>query len=318
MELEKLNLKNKTLESNIVSISVIFANTWMTLISPVMIGLFISKLYSAESHFTNTESGFTAIAIIIHVALALILYQSGSRHSNSVEIDKLIQENKHLKNEVIPKAAEVYNSAAAQQIVVYLMTLELESLVAAINEKDNSCPIDERWDDWKKGLGSIMLHLAKHRVPLFGYTGDSLYNIALYLHNKESDELFIMWRMHDDRLSTSDRRWKPGMGHVGLAFIQQEAKICHDIFQSTELANSSTNDPSDQHKYRSFLSIPITDSFGSDSGKRPLGVLVFTSSSAGQFDWERDKIFTLTVVKLLSIYIERNVIAWAGVENEQA
>lgn len=312
MDLRQLNLKNKKIESNITSISLIFSSTWMTLISPVIIGLCISKLFSPDNNFTKTEIGFTAIAIAIHITLGLILYAATSRHSNSIEIDDLIAENKHLKKDVIPKAQMLYQTTTTQQSVIYLMTLELESRIADINAKPDDYPKSNRWEDWENGLKAILGHLTHHRSALFGYDGNSLYNMALYGYIKGDDELAIIWRKHDDRMSTSGRRWKPGFGHVGLAFVQQEAKICHDIFESTELANSSTNDETDKAKYRSFLSIPIRDSLESEDGKKPLGVLVLTSSSAGQFDWERDKFFTLTIAKLLSIYIERNVTAWVG------
>jgi hypothetical protein len=312
MDLKQLNLKNKVTEANITSVSTIFANTWMTLISPILIGLFISKLFSTDNKFTGTETIFAVVAIAIHIILALILYKSGSRHSNSVEIDNMINELHTLKNDVIPKAQELYACSTAQQIVVYLMTLDLEARIGEINLKEKDYPIAQRWEDWANGLEAVLWHLVQHRVPLFGYSGESMFNMALYLYDKTDDDLFIVWRKHDDRMTTSNRRWKPGLGHVGLAFVQQEAKICHDIFESTELANSSTSDSSDKTKYRSFLSIPVTDSFGASDGRKPLGVLVFTSSSVGQFDWERDRFFTLTVAKLLSVYIERNVTDWTG------
>lgn len=318
MDLRQLNLKNKLIESNIVAIAIIFASMWMTLISPVIIGLCISKLFSTDNKFTFLEGGFAIIAIIIHVVLALILYRGGSRHINAIEIDNISDENSHLKNEVIPKAKELYLAATTQQSVIYLITLELESRISEINRKPCDYPLAKRWEDSEEGLAAMLSHIAHHRAQLFGFTGSSMYNMALYLYDKVDDDLAIIWRMHDDRMTTSNRRWKPGYGHVGLAFVQQEAKICHDILESTELANSSTSDNSDKEKYRSFLSIPVKDYFGSDDGKKPLGVLVFTSSSAGQFDWERDKFFTLTIAKLLSIYIERNVTEWSGVQNEQS
>jgi hypothetical protein len=311
MDLKQLNTKNKIAEASIASYSIIFANTWMTLISPILIGLFISKLFSTDNKFSGGETAFAVIAIVIHIVLALILYKSGSRQSNSVEIDNLIEDHQALKEEVIPKAQALYASSMTQQIVIYLMTLELEARIADMNCKDQNYSMTQRWEDWEKGLEAVLWNLVQYRVPLFGYKGDSLYNMALYMYDKKDDDLFIVWRRHDDRLSTSNRRWKPGLGHVGLAFVQQEAKICHDIFQSTELANPSNSD-ADKAKYRSFLSLPITDSFGNTDGKKPLGVLVFTSSSVGQFDWERDKFFTLTIAKLLSIYIERNVADWTG------
>ncbi|WP_210013979.1 GAF domain-containing protein [Pseudomonas palmensis] len=318
MDLRQLNLKNKLIESNIVAISIIFASMWMTLISPIIIGLCISKLFSTDNKFTFLEGGFAVIAVVAHLILALILYRGGSRHINSIEIDNISDENEHLKKDVIPKAKELYLAATTQQSVIYLITLELESIISEINRKPKDYPLVKKWEDSQEGLEAMLGHLAHHRTPLFGFTGDSMYNMALYLYDKDDKDLCIIWRMHDDRMTTSNRRWKPGYGHVGLAFVQQEAKICHDIFESTELANSSTSDTSDKEKYRSFLSIPVKDYFGNDDGKKPLGVLVFTSSSAGQFNWERDKFFTLTIAKLLSIYIERNVTEWSGAEHEQS
>ncbi len=311
MDLKSLNLKNKLAESTISSLAIVFANTWMTLISPILIGLFISKLFSTSNDFSKGEVGFAVIAIAIHIVLALVLYQAGSRLSNSVEIDDLIERKEHLENEVIPKAEELYECATTQQVVIYLMTLELESRIEEISSQPVDYPMPQKLADWESGLEAILWPLVKNRAQLFGYTGAGMYNMALYLYTKHDDELFIIWRKHDDRMTATNRRWKPGLGHVGLAFVQQEAKICHDIFESTELANSA-NEASDKSKYRSFLSIPITDSYGENDGKNPLGVLVFTSSEPGQFTWERDKFFTLTITKLLSIYIERNFTAWEG------
>lgn len=316
MDLRQLNLKNKIAEVSIANSSIIFANTWMTLISPILIGLFISKLFSTNNQFTGSESTFVVIAIVIHIVLAVILFKSGARQSNSVEIDNLIDELQALKQEVIPKAQSIFASSTTQQIVIYLMTLEVDARIADMNSKSPDYPIPQRWKDWEAGLDAVLWHLVQYRTPLFDYQGDSLYNMALYMYDKQDDDLFIVWRKHDDRLQTSSRRWKPGIGHVGLAFVQEEAKICHDILESTELGNSNSN-PSDKAKYRSFLSLPITDSFGNTDGRKPLGVLVFTSSSVGQFDWERDRIFTFTIVKLLSIYIERNVTNWTGARNDQ-
>ncbi|WP_122418600.1 GAF domain-containing protein [Pseudomonas viridiflava] len=319
MEVKSHNLQNKIIEGRLTSFSIYCANTWMTLIAPLIIGLLASKLFT-ETPLSKTEITLYTIAALLHLMFAWTMFTAANRRSISIAVDEIIERNEEYESEIIPRAERLYEASLTQQSVIYLMTLELESRIEELNARPANSLLRNRWQNWENGLQAMLWHIAKHRTPLFGYSGDSMYNMALYLYDKTSDELFIAWRKNDDRLSTSNRRWKPGLGHVGLAFVQQEAKICHDILESSELANTATDEAADRLKYRSFLSIPISDSCNAHSRKKPLGVLAFTSSHVGQFDWERDKFFALTAAKLLSIYIERNVAAidtpTGGIHNE--
>lgn len=308
MDIRTHNLDNKIIEGRLTSIAIYSANTWMTLLAPLIIGLLASKLFT-DIKLNGTEIALYGIAAIVHLMFAWIMFAAANRRSISIAVDSIVAVNEKYEKEIIPKAEQLYTASATQQSVIYLMTLELEARIEELNSIPENDLLKNRWKNWEKGLQAMLWHIAKHRTPLFGYDGDSLYNIALYLYDKKSDDLFIAWRKHDDRMTTSNRRWKPGFGHVGLTFVQQEAKICRDILESSELANSATSEPTDKQRYRSFLSIPINDSCNTHDGKKPLGVLVFTSSHVAQFDWERDKFFALTAAKLLSIYIERNVAA---------
>lgn len=187
--------------------------------------------------------------------------------------------------------------------------MNLKLLWIKLSRDQQTTPLNQRLKDWEAGLNRILWHLVEHRTQLFDYKADAFYNFAFYMYNKQSDELSIKWRSYDNRLEVSNRSWKPGFGHVGLAFVQGEAKICQDITTSSELSNSSA-DAADKKKYRSFISIPIKDSYTvmePKAGTKPLGVLVFTSSHVSQFSWQRDKIFTLTVAKILSMYIEQHI-----------
>lgn len=307
MELKQANQANRNIEDSIVSASIFCANTWMTLIAPLTIGLFVSKLF-ANQNFTPTEITLYSISIIIHIIFAIIIFYAGNRRSTTLAVEDAIAETKKYKSEIIPKAKAVYEVSKTQQSVTYLMTLELESLIDEVRSRPADYPLAQGVKDWESGLNRILWHLVDHRTQLFGYKGDSLYNFALYIYDKPSDDLFIKWRSHDNRLSTSNRRWKPGFGHVGLAYIQSEAKICQDIAISSELSDSATIE-ADKKNYRSFISVPVKDSYNVLGGSKPLGVLVFTSNHVGQFSWERDKVFTLTVAKILSMYIERHMIS---------
>lgn len=317
VELKRANQENKQIENKVFTIGVFFANTWMTLAAPLAIGLFASKLFAKEN-FTQTEYTLFGIALAMHAILAGIIFIAGNRKSTTLAIDQIISENEKFKNEIIPKARSIFEVSKTQQIVTYLMTLELESTIDAVKQRPEDYPLSQRLKDWELGLKRILWHLVEHRTDLFGYKSDAYYNFALYMYNEISDDLTIIWRNHDNRLTVSNRRWRPGFGHVGLAFIQSEAKICQDITKSTELSDGATTEPDDM-KYRSFISVPIKDSCELNNGDKPLGVLVFTSNHVGQFSWERDKIFTLTVAKILSMYIERHVVSLSdtGVQHEK-
>jgi len=305
MDLSDINKANKITEDNVFSIALFSANAWMTLAAPLVIGLFASKLFASQD-FTAMESALYAVAIIFHLVFTVVVFVAGNRKSTSIAVDEISGENANYRTNIIPNAKAIYENSKTQQYVTYLMTLELESLIDEINTRPSDYKFNDRLRDMEAGLNRMLWHIVEQRTPLFGCRNDSLYNFALYLYESQSDELVIKWRSHDNRMSVSNRRWRPGFGHVGLAFIQGEAKICQDITASSELSDGATDD-SDKKKYRSFISVPIKDSLNVYDGKKPFGVLVFTSDQVGQFSWERDKIFVLTVAKLLSMHIERNI-----------
>lgn len=307
MELTKINQENKETEKSVFTLGIFSANTWMTLAAPLVIGLFASKLFAKEN-FSPIEMTFFSIALIIHILFAILIFIAGNRKSTALAVDEVMHENQKFKLEIIPKAKSIYEVSKTQQSVTYLMTLELESIIDEVKERPEDYPFTQALKDWEMGLNRILWHLVEHRTQLFAYKSDAFYNFALYLYDRNSDELTIQWRSHDNRMTVSNRRWRPGFGHVGLAFIQSEAKICQDITTSSELSDGAIDD-SDKKKYRSFISVPIKDSYNVLDGKKPLGVLVFTSNHVGQFNWERDKVFTLTVAKILSMYIERQLIS---------
>ncbi len=297
------NQNNRRIETDVFHAGVIAANTWITLVAPILIGFFITKLFTDQA-FSESENVIFVISIVLHLFFTYLIYKASTRRSLSIEVDSLVEELEHYKDNVIPRAAQVYETSRMQQTVTYLMTLDLENMIDEINENaDSSQP--EKLRRWEEGLSRILSRLVKYRHELFSYSGDDLYNICFYLYDMPNDNLIIKWRSCDDRLQTSNRSWKPGYGHVGLTFILNEIKICHDIYESTELSNSASN-PKDKSKYRSFLSVPIKDSSKEITGGKPLGVLVFTSNACGQFSLDRDKVFTLTVAKILSIYVEKS------------
>lgn len=307
MKFQKLaedNQKNKKIDANLSLWLTQIGSTWTVIGAPLIVGLLVNDLY-LNKEVSPLRWTFYIGCLVIHIIISSILFYSGTKKSLSYEIDAALEDNKKYEEILLPRALETYKNSRIQNLVIYTMTLELEKSIDEMNQWPKNYPAQEKWKYWDEALERMLYPLARYRVELFGYRGEDMYNICLYMYNIEQDLLDIKWRIHDNRLKVSNRQWAPGHGHVGLTYIQDELKICKDIFESTELSLSSSL-PEDKKNYRSFLSIPISDTAKLKGGGNPIGVLAFTSSAIGQFSESRDKIFSLTVAKILSIFIDES------------
>lgn len=128
---------------------------------------------------------------------------------------------------------------------------------------------------------------------MFGFTHEDIWNFAVYLFDEGTETLRPVWRRTDPRhpsarvadQTSCGRTWRPGIGHVGLAFQRNEALLTEDAAQpqvrALFVAPGESFRDYDETVYRSFASIP----FGApDVAGRGLGVLVGTSSRPGAFD----------------------------------
>lgn len=171
---------------------------------------------------------------------------------------------------------------------------DLEEKTRLIGSNSNlNDALSELVEDTEKQL---IWPLASLRDELFGYKSDALYNVALYRYSEKDKQLCCSARFCDDRIPRKDRSWKPGHGHVGLAFIQGEIKFCNDVESSSELKTERLDG---KIVYRSFVSVPITSV---DKDRESHGVLVLTSRHANQFDIDKDQIFLLLISKQISLY----------------
>lgn len=298
------NHNNKKIDANLSMWLTQIGSTWAVLGAPIVVGLLVNDLY-LDKDISGLRWTFYGGCLVIHIIIASILFYSGTKKSLSYEIDAVLEDNRRYEEILLPRALETYKNSRIQNLVIYTMVLELEKSIDEMNDWPEDHPNQEKWKYWTEALERLLYPLVRYRVELFGYKGEDMYNICLYMYNVEQDLLHIKWRSHDNRLKVSNRQWAPGHGHVGLTYIQDELKICKDIFESTELSLTSSL-PEDKKNYRSFLSIPISDTAKLKGGGKPIGVLAFTSSAIGQFSESRDKIFSLSVAKILSIYIDES------------
>ncbi|MCC0179452.1 GAF domain-containing protein [Waterburya agarophytonicola K14] len=125
------------------------------------------------------------------------------------------------------------------------------------------------------------------REQIFDFNSEDLWSFSVYLYRQNDDLLESIWlKKHENHPSTGEpRKWKPGQGHIGRAFIDGVAKITGD---ATELAVANLMSPPprlardyDREAYKSFASIPI--SLNAEQEK-PYGVLVVTSNKPNRFN----------------------------------
>jgi hypothetical protein len=141
--------------------------------------------------------------------------------------------------------------------------------------------------DIRDAIKIVMKTLVDSRDSLFNFRVNELWNFAVYLYDSEEDMLVPVWRdRHPEHPSPSGegRKWKPGAGHIGLAFSQGEARITPDarIPGTAELLKlpSAQARPYDEYAYVSFISQPIPRAHPEGSW----GVVVATSNVPDRFD----------------------------------
>ena len=311
--------KNNDITEKIAERIIGSAQIWFTLIAPIIIGCF-TAFFTADrdtelSHtLTITLWVMGLCLLLVHIVLSGINHSYNTKHSLYAEILEMRENN---ENEVAELRGQLAQSIATQKQKEDINSNQIATLsfsahatdmaignLKKIEEQNKKVHEEEFWEVFAGYLNPILYPLVIEREALFGFKSESKYNIALYFYDNDESCLDIVWRDCDSRLPQRNRKWEPGHGHVGLAFLHKEVKFCPDIRKSTELTPSYTQ--GDNENYRSFISIPILrceDNGSVENKLRPLGVLVLTSAQAEQFSKERDLQFLTIISKHLAIYL---------------
>lgn len=154
-------------------------------------------------------------------------------------------------------------------------------------------------------LSFILYPTIQLRQELFGFGNGAMYNIAVYLYDNEDGKLKLIFREHDNRITTKNRDWEIGVGHIGVCYAQQNTLYSPDLMLVQELHDIKGGDEvrgHDNRYYRSMLSTPIFESIESDDNDVVLGVLVVTSSEPNQFNREVHEPFIMSMSNILTLF----------------
>jgi GAF domain-containing protein len=158
-------------------------------------------------------------------------------------------------------------------------------------------------DDQKRRLAAMLDVLVSDKAVLFGMNSDR-WNFAIYMYASTAGNLECVACRRPIRAEEEapHRSWKPGEGHVGIAFRTQREIVAGDTSEPEAQALFDAPDPlrrdDDRDRYRSIASIPIRL-----AGEEPIGILVATSDVAKRFrlhepneDTARDPVEPLRVL----------------------
>ncbi|UTV27514.1 GAF domain-containing protein [Photobacterium atrarenae] len=311
--------KNDLINASLVDRVVILSNVWMTLVAPIIVGVFVSFWFSLKD---KEEVGlivwcFLGAFLITHFCLALIQHQHSKKHLTHAEATELQDKYNELAlkfNKLRMSHQDLTDLSISQITTLYLISAELDKAVGELNneldkelENDPDNPPIPLQNSIEALLNShltnLLWPLVVNREDLFNYQEKSLYNIALYVYNDSSGKLEVKKRFNDERIATQNREWRPGIGHVGMTFLHKEIKCCPNIQSSTELTVKTEQD---SKYYCSFISVPILACEDNEhTENEPHGVLVLTSASENQFHPRRDQIFLQAISKMLAVYLDK-------------
>lgn len=166
----------------------------------------------------------------------------------------------------------------------------------------------------KEGVKDALALPIDKRSQVFGFESESKHSFAVYLYDEDGDILNCLYRNADDRISTDNRSWEPGQGHIGMCFQRNATIISPDVLEAPLLEYSL--DESDKRNYRSMASTPIVIYEDSENDQEPFkvkGVFIVTSSQPGQLSRGRHESTMLILGATLSILF--SAVDWSDTDD---
>jgi len=228
--------------------------------------------------------------VLLHIGLYVVAPSETPLAQFLVEFDDLQQEVRALA--VQAEASDI----VSQTYETVIDTAHLSLLAIAQMEQEPKLELKVVFDEV---LGPWVLN----RSEIFFFREDAYYNIAVYMMDNEAGILKKVSRFVDDRIVTTNRSWKPGVGHVGICYAKEETLFSNDL-RTPEVGELLSMDmEKDATYYVALASTPIRV----DNQVR--GVLVVTSSRSEQFIQSVHTSVVEILANVLGLAVKR---CWTG------
>jgi hypothetical protein len=176
--------------------------------------------------------------------------------------------------------------------VAMVNTRRLE-LVRGWNDLAAAYTADGRVDTYEleTALRALLDVLVRHPEEVFQLAPQrGFWSASIYVHNTASDRLCALERATNRGLQPTHlgRTWRPGDGHVGFAYQQNQAMVVDDLTASeiSKLIETSDNQRREQDRqlYRCMAAVPLRSGHRLESP----GVLIVTSDTPNTLSEEAD------------------------------
>ncbi len=286
-------------------------NIWYTLVLPLGIAVIVTYLLGVEDFGKLSTLNWVMIGtvcitiIIIHVFAVSASIAASNTDTMLPEYNDIKQKLVEIEQE-FKSIKELYDADSVtytSQMDALRVTSEALSYAIGKIRNQETAHTKVTNDTMDEMIHSLLWPLVVFRERLFNFPQGSLWNIALYVLNKEG-KLVPKWRMNDKRIQVQNRAWDPGFGVVGLSFLHKTIKYLGDDVEDQAFSKNSDHD---KETYKSIIAVPVIpcEDKSSQTNHLPVGVLVLTSDQSLQFNLDRDAKFLQTHANLVAILIEK-------------
>lgn len=246
---------------------------------PAQVGL-LGGLVGTLSGFVITGTSLIVTAPLLVVALAgLTLVVFRQQRKNKVLRRAYVSTSEVYLAYAEERDAHGRSRAGQERQLMWLMVaaimLERAGKYASDAQRD---PKSATPDAAAQVCDEILGDLEEVRHGCLRYAPDDpTYNLHIFRYDEKRGVLVQFARRHGQDVPEHDREWRPGIGHAGCCFEDEEMIFLKDLEGPEGQGYRRLTKPLDKKIYRAIIDAPIY------CGEKTWGVLTVSSGKPGQF-----------------------------------
>jgi GAF domain-containing protein len=262
----------------------------LSVLIPAAVGYVVTLLTSSQQEIRTIGIVLLVFLIAIQAALLIAVLVGPSTPARAVVALKDAHDNYEQLNDRYETLEDQRNSYFSS----VLCTNQALEVVRGIADSEDT---EVNTEMLEQELERILTPYVEEKDLVFNFsdTAGSKYRVTVLIHDEESDALTQRYSYADPGIVRRGRSWQSNKGHAGRAFTEQKVIITPDLAQVEEYRDYY--DETDKSQYRSMASIPLM------VDEKVVGVLVVTSSSPHQFNYENSVQIFETMGHILSVYL---------------
>ncbi|WP_178392333.1 hypothetical protein [Raoultella ornithinolytica] len=168
-----------------------FFSIWNAFIIPIILGIGISYLFQFQGDINTIPRyyiAFYVLIFIIHILISFAFLYLDKREDTSSHLESTIVKYNELANNFNNLTSRSFNQIElhqTQKAVIHFTTLLIKDKLSVMAEKSQAKDLttENVTNDVGTFFDTVLGFLSSKREVLFGYKGESKFNIALYLYD---------------------------------------------------------------------------------------------------------------------------------------